>query len=98
MAMTLRLTDEQVEVLRRVAHAEHRSMQQVAQTAIEQYVSRAPAAVQRRRAVPANELLAAFADVPDIDAEQFRADQERHVDPYVRHDSYERAHGMDEDP
>jgi hypothetical protein len=78
MAMTLRLTDEQVEALRRVALAEGRSMQEVVLTAIEQYVRRAPAG-QRRRAVPATEFVEAFAEVPDIDVERFRADQDRHV-------------------
>lgn len=90
--MTLRLSDEQVEALRRVAHIEHRSMQQVARAAIDEYVRRAPIA-RRRREVPASELVAAFADVPEIDSEAFRADQERHIDPYAHHDVYERARG-----
>jgi hypothetical protein len=92
MAMTLRLSDEQVEALRRVAHIEHRSMQQVARAAIDDYVSRAPVE-QRRREVPVSELVAVFADVPEVDSEAFRADQERHADPYAHHDVYERANG-----
>lgn len=41
MAMTLRLSTEQAEALRRRADKEGRSMQQVALTAIEDYVLRA---------------------------------------------------------
>ena len=41
MAMTLRLSDEQTEALRRKAEAEHRSMQQVALAAIDAYVHQA---------------------------------------------------------
>lgn len=41
MAMTLRLSDEQTEALRRRAGREGRSMQQVALTAIDEYVLRA---------------------------------------------------------
>jgi predicted transcriptional regulator len=41
MAMTLRLSDEQTEALRRQASAEGRSMQQVAQAAITEYLMRA---------------------------------------------------------
>lgn len=40
MAMTLRLSDEQAEALRRRADKEGRSMQQVALAAIEEYVLR----------------------------------------------------------
>jgi predicted transcriptional regulator len=40
MAMTLRLTDEETSALRRTAEAEHRSMQEVARTAIAEYVRR----------------------------------------------------------
>ena len=50
MAMTLRLSDEQTEALRRKAEAEHRSMQQVAQAAIDAYVHQ-PVPV-RRQLVP----------------------------------------------
>ena len=39
MAMTLRLTDEETEALRRTAEAEGRSMQEVARDAIRVYVS-----------------------------------------------------------
>ncbi|MGE5830315.1 MAG: CopG family transcriptional regulator [Micromonosporaceae bacterium] len=38
MAMTLRLTDEEAEVLRRRAALERRSMQDVARSAIREYV------------------------------------------------------------
>ncbi|GEL19493.1 hypothetical protein PA7_33300 [Pseudonocardia asaccharolytica DSM 44247 = NBRC 16224] len=38
--MTLRLTDEEAEALRRQAEAEHRSMQDVARQAVREYVSR----------------------------------------------------------
>jgi predicted transcriptional regulator len=38
--MTLRLTPEQTEALRETAEREHRSMQEVARTAIAEYVSR----------------------------------------------------------
>jgi predicted transcriptional regulator len=41
MAMTLRLSDEQTEALRRRAEREGRSMQQVALTALEDYLVRA---------------------------------------------------------
>ncbi|WP_093167421.1 FitA-like ribbon-helix-helix domain-containing protein [Sinosporangium album] len=40
MAMTLRLSDEQTEALRRRAEQEGRSMQQVALHAIEEYLAR----------------------------------------------------------
>lgn len=40
MAMTLRLTDEETEALRRTAEREHRSMQEVARAAINEYTSR----------------------------------------------------------
>lgn len=38
--MTLRLTAEEAEALRETARREHRSMQEVARTAIDEYVSR----------------------------------------------------------
>ena len=41
MAMTLRLTDEQAEALRARAGREGRSMQQVARTALDEYLLRA---------------------------------------------------------
>jgi plasmid stability protein len=41
MAMTLRLTDEQTEALRARAGKEGRSMQQVARTALDEYLLRA---------------------------------------------------------
>ncbi|MFF4123641.1 ribbon-helix-helix protein, CopG family [Microbispora rosea] len=40
MAMTLRLTDEQTEALRRRAEKEGRSMQQIVVAAVEEYVAR----------------------------------------------------------
>ena len=40
MAMTLRLSDDESEALRRRAEAEHRSMQEVAREAVREYVSR----------------------------------------------------------
>ncbi|MBX6385976.1 MAG: ribbon-helix-helix protein, CopG family [Microbispora sp.] len=40
MAMTLRLTDEQTEALRRRAEKEGRSMQQIALRAIDDYLAR----------------------------------------------------------
>jgi predicted transcriptional regulator len=40
MAMTLRLTDEQAEALRRRADKEGRSMQQVARAALDEYLVR----------------------------------------------------------
>jgi predicted transcriptional regulator len=41
MAMTLRLTDEQAEALRKRAEREGRSMQQVALSAVDDYLERA---------------------------------------------------------
>jgi predicted transcriptional regulator len=41
MAMTLRLDDEQAEALRRRAEREGRSMQQVALSAVDEYLERA---------------------------------------------------------
>ncbi len=94
--MTLRLTDEQTEALRRRAEAEHRSMQQVALAAIDAYVHRPAAGLRRREAVDVGELLDAFADLPPIDADAFRADQDHHVDTKARPDAYERARGQQE--
>lgn len=39
MAMTLRLTEEETELLRRTAEREHRSMQEVARLAILEYAT-----------------------------------------------------------
>jgi predicted transcriptional regulator len=89
MAMTLRLDDAQTEALRRKAAAEHRSMQQVALAAIDAYVQQPTP--QRRRAVPTRELQEAFADLPPVDAERFRADEDRYVDSAMYFDAYERA-------
>jgi hypothetical protein len=94
--MTLRLSDEQTEALRRRAETEHRSMQQVALAAIDAYVRQPASALRRREAVQVGELLGAFADLPPIDADAFRADQDRHVDNSARLDAYERALGQEE--
>lgn len=40
MPMTLRLTDAETEALRETARREHRSMQEVARIAIDEYVTR----------------------------------------------------------
>jgi hypothetical protein len=40
MAMTLRLTDDETDALRRRAHLEGRSMQDVARTAVRDYIRR----------------------------------------------------------
>ena len=89
MAMTLRLSDEQTEALRRKSEAEHRSMQQVALAAIDEYVHRPTPA--RREAVPVAELLALFRDLPAMNAATFRTDQERYADAEAHFDVYERA-------
>lgn len=64
MAMNLRLTDQETEALRRRAEQEGRSMQEVARTAIGEYVSDRPArlraAIDRVRTQDA-ELLARLA-------------------------------------
>lgn len=91
MAMTLRLSDEQTEALRRKAEAEHRSMQQVAQAAIDAYVRQPTPA--RRQSVPVTELMALFRDLPPMSAEAFRADQDRYLDSDAHFDAYERASG-----
>jgi len=70
--MTLRLSDEQTEALRRKAEAEHRSMQQVALAAIDAYVQQATPS--RRQSVPATELMTVFQDLPPMSAEALRAD------------------------
>jgi hypothetical protein len=90
MAMTLRLSDEQTEALRRKAEAEHRSMQQVALAAIDAYVHQATPA--RRQSVPATELMTVFQDLPPMSAEAFRADQHRYADAESYFDAYERVH------
>jgi hypothetical protein len=96
MAMTLRLSDDQAEALRRRAEVEHRSMQQVALAAIDAYVRQSASTPQRREAVPVGELLGAFADLPRIDADAFRADQDRYIDNEAHFDAYERARGQEE--
>jgi hypothetical protein len=93
--MTLRLTDEQTEALRRRAQAEHRSMQQVARAAIDAYVHQSAIQPQRRQAVPVSELLETFADLSPMDIDRFRADQDRHIDSEAHFDAYERAHGRE---
>lgn len=65
-------------------------MQQVALAAIDAYVSRPISQPQRRRAVPVREFLAAFSGLEPIDADRFRADQDRYVDTEVRFDAYDR--------
>ena len=47
MAMTLRLSEEQTEALRRKAAEEGRSMQEVALTAVDQYVHNRPERLRR---------------------------------------------------
>ena len=89
MAMTLRLSDEQTEALRRKAEAEHRSMQQVALAAIDAYVSQATPT--RRRAVPVSELVPLFQDLPAMSAQQFQADLDRVADGKAYFDAYDRA-------
>jgi len=95
VAMTLRLSDEQTEALRRKAEAEHRSMQQVALAAIDAYVSQPTPA--RRQAVPVAELMALFQDLPPMNAQQFRDDLDRFVDGEAHFDAYERAWRSAED-
>jgi hypothetical protein len=89
MAMTLRLSEEQTEALRRKAEAEHRSMQQVAQAAIDAYVHQ-PTPL-RRQSVPAAELAALFGDLPPMNAAGFRAEQDRYADTDAYFDAYTRA-------
>ena len=89
MAMTLRLSDEQTEALRRKAEAEHRSMQQVALAAIDAYVHQATPA--RRLSVPVTELMTLFQDLPPMSAETFRAEQDRYADTEASFDAYERV-------
>jgi hypothetical protein len=89
MAMTLRLNDEQTEALRRKAEAEHHSMQQVAQAAIDAYV-RQPTP-QRRQPVPVAELAAIFGDLPPMNGADFRAEQDRYADTEAYFDAYSRA-------
>jgi hypothetical protein len=89
MAMTLRLSDEQTEALRRKAEAEHRSMQQVALAAIDAYVHQATPL--RRQAVPVAELAALFGDLPPMNAAEFRAEQDRYADTDAYFDAYNRG-------
>jgi hypothetical protein len=95
MAMTLRLSDEQAEALRRKAEAEHRSMQQVALAAIDAYVHQATPA--RRQSVPVTELMTVFQDLPPMSVEAFRADQDRYADAEAHFDAYERIHEPEDD-
>jgi hypothetical protein len=88
MAMTLRLSDEQTEALRRKAEAEHRSMQQVALAAIDAYVLQPTPA--RRQSVPVTELMTLFQDLPPMSADTFRADQGRYADAEAYFDAYDR--------
>jgi hypothetical protein len=91
MAMTLRLSEEQTEALRRKAEVEHRSMQQVAVSAIDAYVSQFTPA--RRQAVPVSELLEMFSDLPPMSVQEFRADQDRYADGDAYFDAYEHGRG-----
>jgi hypothetical protein len=88
--MTLRLSDEQTEALRRKAEAEHRSMQQVALAAIDAYVHQPTPA--RRQSVPVTELMTLFQGLPPMSAEAFRADQDRYADTEAHFDAYDRVH------
>jgi hypothetical protein len=87
--MTLRLSDEQTEALRRKAEAEHRSMQQVALAAIDAYVHRPTPG--RRQSVPVTELMEMFRGLPPMSAQTFRADENRYADTEAHFDAYERA-------
>jgi hypothetical protein len=87
--MTLRLSDEQTEQLRRKAEAERRSMQQVALAAIDAYVHQPTPA--RRQSVPVTELMTMFRDLPAMSAVAFRDDQDRYADTEAHFDAYERA-------
>ena len=89
MAMTLRLSEEQTEALRRKAEAEHRSMQQVAQAAIDAYVHQ-PTPL-RRQSVPASELAALFGDLPPMNAADFSAEQNQYADTDAYFDAYTHA-------
>lgn len=89
MAMTLRLSEAQTEALRRKAEAEHRSMQQVAQAAIDAYVHQ-PTPL-RRQLVPTAELSGLFGDLPPMNAADFRAGQDRYADTDAYFDAYSRA-------
>jgi hypothetical protein len=89
--MTLRLSEEQTEALRRKAEAEHRSMQQVALAAIDAYVHQ-PSPV-RREAVPVTELMTTFRDLPPMSVEVFRTDQDRYADAEAYFDAYDRDPG-----
>jgi hypothetical protein len=95
MAMTLRLSDEQTEALRRKAEAEHRSMQQVAQSAIDAYVLQPTP--QRRVAVPVTELAALFGDLPPMNAVEFRAEQDLYADTEAHFDAYGRHREPEDD-
>jgi hypothetical protein len=88
--MTLRLSDEQADALRRKAEAEHRSIQQVALAAIDAYVHQATLA--RRQSVPVTELMTVFQDLPPMSAEAIRARQDRYANAEAYLDAYERVH------
>jgi hypothetical protein len=87
--MTLRLSDEQTEALRQKAAAEHRSMQQVALSAIDAYVHQAAPA--RRQSVPVAELMTLFQDLPPMSAGALVEDQDRYADTEAYFDAYERG-------
>jgi FMN phosphatase YigB (HAD superfamily) len=89
MAINLELSDEQAEALRRRAAAEGRSVQQVAQAAIDAYLEQP--ARRRRQAVPVAELMESFGGLPPVDPAAFRADVDEALDPDACFDAYERA-------
>lgn len=70
-------------------------MQQVALAAIDAYLEEPPAPQGPRVDVPAEEFVAAFADLPPMDLERFRADQDRTIDKAAYFDAFERASGQD---
>jgi hypothetical protein len=59
------------------AEAEHRSMQQVALAAIDAYAHQPTP--PRRQSVPVTELAALFGDLPPMNADEFRAEQDRYA-------------------
>ncbi len=70
-------------------------MQQVASTAIDNYINQ-PTVPGRRRAVPVDELFAMFSDLPPIDLDLFMADQDENIDGSAHFDAYLRAERSDE--
>lgn len=62
-------------------------MQQIALAAIDHYINQ-PAEPSRRRAVPVDELFELFSDLPPMDPDRFRSDQEKYVDGVAHFDTY----------